>query len=252
MNYRMIVQYDGTRYEGWQKQTRTEETIQGKLEAAVLAATGESVQVTGAGRTDAGVHAAGQTANVRLQTPVPSQELERKLNEALPGDIAVFHVREADDRFHSRFSAAVKTYRYRIRTGSGKNVFERRFIWQYGKPLDLAVMKRAARALCGTHDFTSFCGNKKMKKSAVRTVESIDFREKQGELAIEYRGDGFLQGMVRILTGTLVEVGEGKRKPEEMAAILAAKDRSRAGFTAPPQGLTLMSVGYGNHEDPKR
>ncbi len=244
MNYRMILQYDGTSYEGWQKQVRTENTIQGKLEAALKDITGETVQVIGAGRTDAGVHAAGQVANFRLYRVLPSKEIEQKLNALLPDTIAVFHVREADDHFHSRFSAVSKTYCYRIRVGSTKNVFERRFVWQYGKTLDLSAMKKAAKQLTGTHDFTSFCSNKKMKKSAERTLFAIDFKEKQGELQISYTGDGFLQNMVRILTGTLVEVGEGKRKPEDVAAIFAAKDRAAAGFTAPAEGLTLVAVEY--------
>lgn len=244
MNYRMIVQYDGTHYEGWQKQVRTDNTIQGKLEAALQSLTGETVQVIGAGRTDAGVHAAGQVANFRLYRVLPSKEIEQKLNAALPDSIGVFHVREADDRFHSRFSAKSKTYCYRIRVSTVKNVFERRFVWQYGKALDLAAMKKAVRQLTGTHDFTSFCGNKKLKKSPERTLFAIDFKEKQGELQILYTGDGFLQGMVRILTGTLVEVGEGKRQPEEMGAIFEARSRAAAGFTAPSEGLTLVSVEY--------
>lgn len=248
MNYRMTVQYDGTRYEGWQRQTRTAETIQGRLEAAVRAVTGEAVQVIGAGRTDAGVHAAGQTANFHLERPREARALEAALNEALPDDIGIFGLAEADERFHSRFSAAAKTYRYRIRTGTEKKVFERRFVWQYGKPLDTAAMKRAAALLTGMHDFTSFCGNKKMKKTAVRTISSIELHEKDGELAIDYTGDGFLQNMVRILTGTLVEVGEGKRPAEEMPCILEARDRQAAGFTAPAQGLILLQVFYdGEH-----
>lgn len=246
MNYRMLVQYDGTRYEGWQRQTRTAETIQGKLEAAVLSATGEAAQVIGAGRTDAGVHAAGQTANVHLRARWKPGTLETLLNEALPDDIGVFAVEEADERFHSRFSAREKTYRYRIRTGAEKNVFARRFVWQYGRPLDLAAMRRAAACLEGTHDFTSFCANKKMKKSAVRTLSSIRLCEEDGEVRIDYTGDGFLQGMARILTGTLVEAGEGKRDPRSAADALAARDRQAAGFTAPPQGLILLSVRYGN------
>lgn len=248
MNYRMTVQYDGTRYEGWQRQTRTAETIQGRLEAAVRAVTGEAVQVIGAGRTDAGVHAAGQTVNFHLAAPREARALEAALNEALPDDIGISALAEADERFHSRFSAAAKTYRYRIRMGTEKKVFERRFVWQYGKPLDAAAMKRAAAFLTGTHDFTSFCGNKKMKKSAVRTISSIELHEKDGELAIDYTGDGFLQNMVRILTGTLVEVGEGKRPAEEMPHILEARDRQAAGFTAPAQGLILLQVFYdGEH-----
>lgn len=246
MNYRMLVQYDGTRYEGWQRQTRTAETIQGKLEAAVLAVTGEAAPVIGAGRTDAGVHAAGQTANVHLRAPWKTGTLETLLNEALPDDIAVSAVAEADERFHSRFSARAKTYRYRIRTGAEKNVFARRFVWQYGRPLDLAAMRRAAAYLEGTHDFTSFCANKKLKKSAVRTLSAVRLHEEDGELRIDYTGDGFLQGMARILTGTLVETGEGKRTPASVRDALAAKDRQAAGFTAPPQGLILLSVQYGD------
>ena len=249
MNYRMIVQYDGTRYEGWQRQTRTENTIQGKLEAALLKITGEPAEVIGAGRTDAGVHAEGQTANFHLGKERISAEIERELNEALPDDIGVIHVREADERFHSRFKAVSKVYRYRIRTGAAKNVFTRRFVWQMGKPLDVGAMRKAAKYLEGTHDFTSFCGNKKMKKSAERTIIAIDFKERQGELIIDFKGDGFLQGMVRILIGTLVEVGEGKRKPMDMLAVLTAQNREAAGFTAPPQGLTLVSVQYNEGEN---
>lgn len=243
MNYRMTVQYDGTRYEGWQRQTRTEETIQGRLEKAVLAVTGEAAQVIGAGRTDGGVHALGQTANVRLRAARPAGELERALNGALPDDIAVFALEEVDDHFHSRFSAQEKTYRYRIRVGA-KNVFARRFVWQYGRPLDVRAMRQAAALLVGTHDFASFSSNRKQKGPTVRTVSAIVIREEAGEVRLDFTGNGFLQGMVRILTGTLVEVGEGKRTPGDMPRILAARDRRAAGFTAPPQGLCLMSVSY--------
>ena len=234
MNYRCIVQYDGTRYEGWQKQKRTEETIQGKLEKTLRKITGEEVQVIGAGRTDAGVHSLRWKA----------EELETALNGYLPDDIALKHMETAEERFHSRFSTLEKTYRYRIRTSTEKNVFERRFVWQYGKPLDVEAMKKAAAFLIGTYDFTSFCGNKKMKKSAVRCISKIEMKEIKGELQIDFTGDGFLQGMVRILVGTLVEVGEGKRKAESIPAVLESRNREKAGFTAPPQGLILVSVRY--------
>ena len=244
MNYSFIVSYDGGRYEGWQRQSRTGETIQGKLEKAFLSCTGEEVQVIGAGRTDAGVHAWGQRANVHLSSAFPPARLMDEINRLLPDDIAISSLREAGDRFHSRFSARRKWYRYRIRVGSDKNVFDRRYVWQLGEALDVDAMKKAAALLSGTHDFTSFCGNKKMKKSAVRTVEKISFTETHGELAIDFYGDGFLQNMIRILVGTLVEVGEGKRDPADMEKILSAKDRSQAGFTAPACGLCLMSVEY--------
>ena len=239
MNYRCIVQYDGTRYEGWQKQKRTEETIQGKLEKTLRKITGEEVQVIGAGRTDAGVHSLGQVVNFHLKG-----RLETALNGYLPDDIALKHMETAEERFHSRFGALEKTYRYRIRTSTEKNVFERRFVWQYGKPLDVEAMKKAAAFLIGTYDFTSFCGNKKMKKSAVRCISKIKMKEIKGELQIDFTGDSFLQGMVRILAGTLVEVGEGKRKAESIPVVLESRNREKAGFTAPPQGLILVSVRY--------
>lgn len=244
MNYRCIAQYDGARYEGWQKQKRTEETIQGTLEKALEKIIGEPVQVIGAGRTDAGVHALGQVMNFHAKGNWRPKDLERKLNALLPDDIFIKEMETADERFHSRFDALEKIYRYRIRVSEVKNVFERRVVWQYGKSLDISAMRKAAAFLCGTHDFTSFCGNKKMKKSAVRTIFEIEIKEMQGELCFDFKGDGFLQGMVRILTGTLVEVGEGKRKAEGMPAVLEAKNREKAGFTAPPQGLTLLSIRY--------
>ena len=211
MNYRCIVQYDGTRYEGWQKQKRTEETIQGKLVKTLRKITGEEVQVIGAGRTDAGVHSLGQVVNFHLKGRWKAEELETALNGDLPDDIALKHMETAEERFHSRFGALEKTYRYRIRTSTEKNVFERRFVWQYGKSLDIEAMKKAAAFLIGTYDFTSFCGNKRMKKSAVRCISGIEMKEIKGELQIDFTGDGFLQGMVRILVGTLVESGEYSR-----------------------------------------
>lgn len=162
----------------------------------------------------------------------------------LPDDIGVSFLKEAGERFHSRFSAKGKLYRYRIRIGSEKNVFDRRYVWQLGDMLDLPAMEEAAHLLEGTHDFTSFCGNRHMKKAAVRTVEEISLHQSGGELSIDFIGDGFLQNMIRILVGTLVEVGEGKKKPADMTAILEAKDRSQAGFTAPALGLCLMKVFY--------
>ena len=243
-NYAMIVSYDGTRYEGWQKQPRSKETIQGKIEDALLQVTGEVCQVNGAGRTDAGVHAKGQCANFRLPFQVPADKLIDELNRALPDDIGIMSLKEAAENFHARFSSSGKRYRYRIRIGSLKNVFERRYVWQLGKPLDVEAMRKAARILEGTHDFTSFTSNRHMKKSAVRTVEEIRLTEEEGELRIDYTGDGFLQNMIRIMTGTLVEIGEGKRSADDLAAVLEGKVRAEAGFTAPAAGLTLLRVFY--------
>ena len=232
-NYKITVSYDGTRYKGWQVLKSTDATIQGKLQMVLSALAGHPVEVIGSGRTDAGVHASGQTASVVLPG-----------NRHLPEDIAVTKIKEVDDRFHSRYQAVEKTYRYRIRTSPVPNVFERKFLYQYGQTLDVDKMKKAAQALVGTHDFASFCGNRHMKKSTVRTIFSIDLVERDGEIEILYCGNGFLQNMVRILTGTLIEVGRGERAPESMPALLKAKERKQAGYTAPPQGLRLEKVTY--------
>lgn len=243
-NYKITVQYDGTRYKGWQVQKATDATIQGKLQNVLLKLAGHPVEVIGSGRTDAGVHAAGQVANFHIDAHFTMEEIWDNLNEFLPEDIAVTEITEVDERFHSRYNAVSKTYSYRIRTSPVADVFERRFVYHYGKPLDAGRMRAAAAKLTGTHDFASFCGNKRMKKSTVRTIMDIKILEKDDEIEISYTGDGFLQNMIRILTGTLIEVGRGEREPESMKEILAAKNRESAGYTAPPQGLRLENVLY--------
>ena len=242
MNYKILVQYDGTRYEGWQRQERTESTIQGKIEAVLSKMCGEEVQIQGAGRTDAGVHAKGQVANVHLKEQVDPQEVKQYLNRYLPEDIAVSEVTEVPERFHSRLNATGKIYVYRIATGEVKKVFERRYIYDFGEKPDMELMCRAAEILTGTHDFKSFCANRRMKKSTVRTIYSIDLKEKEGEIVITYTGNGFLHHMIRILTGTLLEVGMKKRSLSSVAELLEVRDREKAGFTA--KGLTLEKVLY--------
>lgn len=246
MNYKMTIQYDGTKYNGWQRQGNTPDTIQGKLEAVLSKMMGAPVEVQGAGRTDAGVHALAQTASFRAGEEPGREGFLKALNGYLPEDIEVLSLERAPERFHARLNAVRKTYCYRVALGEGKHVFARRYLWRTPGPLDLESMRRAAQALCGTHDFKSFCANRKMKKSTVRTLEEIlvAFDREQEILSLRYTGNGFLYHMVRILTGTLIEVGQGKRAPEEMTRILAAKDRQAAGFTAPPCGLTLVSVAY--------
>lgn len=248
MNYRIDLAYDGARYDGWQKQGNTDKTIQGKLEAILEKMAGFSVEVHGSGRTDAGVHAEGQVANFRLPLEADNPDPEfvmAYLNRYLPEDISVLSCRVVPERFHSRLSALRKTYRYQVFTGPKKPVFERAYYYGLGQELDMELMGQATAHLIGTHDFKSFCGNKKMKKSTVRTIEHIEFQAPgDGRLHIIFTGNGFLQQMVRILTGTLIEVGQGKRRPEEMDSILEAEDRSAAGFTAPAQGLFLVQVEY--------
>ncbi|MDR2023436.1 MAG: tRNA pseudouridine(38-40) synthase TruA [Hungatella sp.] len=243
-NYRMILEYDGSRYDGWQKQGNTEQTIQGKIEHVLERMMGQAVEVHGSGRTDAGVHALAQVANFHGDTRMKEEEIMEYLNQYLPEDIRVKTVERAAERFHSRLNAQEKTYLYRIEMGEKKQVFERKYIYGLFKELDIEAMERAASFLTGEHDFKSFCANRKMKKSSVRVLKQIDFDQQGSRLLIRYTGNGFLYNMARILTGTLIEVGLGQRKAEEMKEILNAKDRNGAGFTAPPEGLFLEQVRY--------
>ena len=244
MNYRLLLQYDGSKLNGWQKQGNTDHTIQGKLERILTRMYGEPVEIHGSGRTDAGVHALGQVANFHAPGRFLAEEIHAYLNEYLSEDIRVLTVAAADGRFHARLSAKEKTYEYRIDNGAVANVFLRKYAMRVQEPLDVDAMRRAAASFIGTHDFKSFCANKKMKKSTVRTITAIDIAETDGIVTIRYTGNGFLYNMVRILTGTLIEVGRGERCPASISSILQAQDRSAAGFTAPPQGLFLVSVRY--------
>ena len=243
-NYKILVQYDGTRYKGWQVQNSTDMTIQGKLQAVLSELSGHPVEVIGSGRTDAGVHAYGQVANFHIEEHFKKKEILKYLNCYLPMDIAVLSIEEVPERFHSRFSAEKKTYIYRIHTSLIPDVFERKYKYTYTEKLNVDRMKEAAEKLIGTHDFMAFCGNKKMKKSTVRTLMAVDITKKHNEILIAYTGDGFLQQMIRILTGTLIEVGCGKKNPEDMRKILESRDRSNAGYTVPPEGLALYEVTY--------
>lgn len=243
-NFKLTIQYDGSRYDGWQRQGNTDNTIQGKLEVVLSRLAGRPVEVHGAGRTDAGVHALGQTASVRLPDGLTPEEILDYANRYLPGDIAVIAAERADDRFHARLSAKGKVYRYHLRVGSIPDVFRRKYQYQVDGPLDLAAMERAAALLTGTHDYRSFCSNKRYKKSTVRTIHAIEITADGPDVTLTFRGTGFLYNMARILTGTLLEVGLGERLPEDIPAILAAKDRAAAGKTAPAQGLTLVKVEY--------
>ncbi|MDE6698711.1 MAG: tRNA pseudouridine(38-40) synthase TruA [Lachnospiraceae bacterium] len=244
MNYKLTISYDGKSYDGWQKQGNTDRTIQGKLETLLSRLDGSEVKVQGAGRTDAGVHAKAQVCNAVLSSKWNEEELRDTINSYLPMDIAVTDVKEAPDRFHARLNAVGKTYKYRIFTGKVMNVFERNYVFNYGKKLSCDKMKTAASYLIGTHDFKAFCANKHMKKTTVRTIEDISFIQKEDEIEITYYGNGFLYNMVRIITGTLIEIGEGKKTPESIKDILESKERSNAGFTAPANGLILWSVDY--------
>lgn len=243
-NYKLTIQYDGTRYRGWQVQGNTDQTIQGKAEGVLSRLTGQPVELHGSGRTDAGVHALGQVANVKLPRPFDPSELLRELNRYLPADIGVIAAEPAPERFHARLNARSKTYRYRIWNSAIPNVLERSYLYVLPEPLDVAAMERAAADLVGTHDFRSFCGLKRFKKSTVRTITDIAITQDGAEMRLEFTGNGFLMRMVRILAGTLVEVGLGQRAADAMPAVLAAQDRAAAGPALPAQGLALVRVEY--------
>lgn len=244
MNYKLTIQYDGTRYDGWQRQGNTNNTLQGRLEGVLSRMVGRPVEIQGAGRTDAGVHARGQVASVHLSEGYTPREIQDYLNHYLPEDVAVVAVEQVGERFHARLSATGKEYRYHIRMGTVPDVFTRKYAYRVEEPLDIPAMERAAQFLTGKHDFRSFCGNRRFKKSTVREVFHIGVEVCGSDLTLIYRGDGFLYNMVRILTGTLLEVGLGERTPESMADILAARERTAAGKTAPAQGLVLQEVYY--------
>ena len=243
-NYKMILQYDGTRYKGWQRQANTDVTIQGKLQNILQRMTGEEADVQGSGRTDAGVHAKGQVAHVHLQNEWQPEKIKDYVNYYLPEDIAVLEVEKVEERFHARLLATSKTYEYRIAKGKKADVFQRKYVHVIEEPLDVAAMNEAAKKLIGTHDFKAFCGNPKMKKSTVRIVDQIDITMRKGYIYFTFHGTGFLQNMVRVLTGTLLDVGYGKIQPAEVAEIMEKKDRKLAGPTAPAQGLFLLEVEY--------
>lgn len=246
-NFCLMIQYDGTRYNGWQRQGNTADTIQGKLEAILLQLYGEPVDLNGSGRTDAGVHALRQIANYRIPRMLSRHscsQIQQYFNQYLPQDIRVLAVEKAPERFHARLSATSKIYEYRIDCGAVANIFDRRYLLRIEEPLNIEKMKEAASYLIGTHDFKSFCANRHMKKSTVRTIFDITLEEQDGILRIRYHGDGFLYNMVRILTGTLIEVGTGNRAPFQIPMILDGLDRSLAGFTAPPNALFLVDVFY--------
>ena len=243
-NFKLTLCYDGTRYRGWQRQGNTADTIQGKLEKLLTRLLSQNVEVHGSGRTDAGVHAAGQVASFRADTAMTCGELLSALRQYLPEDVGALSLEEADPRFHARLSAREKTYVYRIWNSGSPCVFERKYVYVYPRPLDLAAMERAGERLCGRHDFAAFSTGKKKGKATVRTLKSVEITRQGEEIRIAFTADGFLYNMARILTGTLLEIGAGDRPAEEIDGIFASQNRERAGFTAPARGLCLLRVEY--------
>lgn len=243
-NIKCRVTYEGTRYQGWQRQESSDNTIQGKLELLISRMCGEKVEIQGSGRTDAGVHSLGQIMNFHTSSEMKKEDMMSYMNQYLPEDIAIVEIEEVSERFHSRLNAKGKQYSYRVWNSSVPNVFWRRYSHMVEQPLDVAAMEKAASYLLGEHDFKSFTSTKKGKKSTVRNIRSIEI-QKDGELlTFTFMGDGFLYHMIRILMGTLLEVGTGSRSAEEIPQILAAGDREKAGGLVPGKGLVLEKVFY--------
>lgn len=242
-NYKLIISYDGTRYFGWEHQPKRE-TIQGKLEDVLNHLQEEPVELIGAGRTDGGVHARGMVANVFLDIDMSEDELRDYMNRYLPEDIVVSRVRLASDRFHARYNAIGKTYCYTCFDGKTKPVFDRKYVWTLDQTLDVQRMRQGAAYLIGRNDYMSFCKNPQKKKTTVRTIDKIEIIRNGDYVTLSFHGDGFLRNMVRILTGTLVDVGLGRIAPQRVGEILKAKNRLEASETAPAQGLCLMEVDY--------
>jgi len=243
-NFKITLAYDGSRYSGWQKQGNTPNTIQGKLEKVLSAMFGSAVEVHGSGRTDAGVHAAAQVANFKVNTKTTPEEICKYLRAYLPQDIGVLRVEEVPERFHARLSAKRKTYRYRVWNSDVPNVFEKKYLYICPEPLDVAAMQACIPYFLGEHDFRAFCSNPDLKKSSVRTIYSMELEQIGSELRLTVNGNGFLYNMVRLLMGTMLEVGKGNRRPEDIPAIFESGARYMAGPMAPACGLCMMEVTY--------
>ena len=245
VTFRLALEYDGADFAGWQIQAEGTRTVQGTLEAALQQVTGATARVTGAGRTDAGVHAERQVASVTLETRLDPERLARALNGVLPHDLSVVDCAAAPDDFHARYGARSKLYCYRIWNGASASPLRRTRCYRVAPPLDVEAMRKGALSLLGTHDFAAFQAAGSQVVSSVRTLTRLDVAgEPRGEIGLWVEGTGFLRHMVRNLAGTLIEVGLGQREAASMAELLESRDRQRAGPTAPAQALTLVRVDY--------
>lgn len=242
-NYKITISYDGTKYNGWQKQGNTQNTIQEKFENVISKMCGKTVEIHASGRTDRGVHATGQVANFKCCTSLDCEGIKNYLNNYLPEDILVKSVEEADERFHSRLNAVSKTYEYLIATEK-PDVFIRKYVYVTEKKPDIDKMREGAEKLFGTHDFKGFSSLGKTKKSTVRTINSIEITEADGIISVKINGSGFLYNMVRIVVGTLLEIGTGDLPVSIIDTVFEGKTRAQAGTTLPARGLKLTEVFY--------
>ncbi|MGH7256378.1 MAG: tRNA pseudouridine(38-40) synthase TruA [Nitrospirales bacterium] len=241
--FKLTLEYEGTKYAGWQRQANAP-TIQATLEAALRQIAQTDIAAIGAGRTDAGVHALGQVVSFRADTSLTAEDWKRALNGVLPPEISVRAAETVADGFHARYAARDKLYEYRILNRRERSALVRERAWHLRKPLDLEAMREAGRCLLGRHDFSSFQGSDSDTKTALCDLRALSVTPAGDLIRIEIRADRFLRQMVRVIVGTLVEVGIGKRSAGEIKTILEAKDRKMAGKTAPPHGLYLVRVDY--------
>jgi len=241
-NYKLTIAYDGARYRGWQRLANDADTIQGKLENVLSRMTGEEIQVIGAGRTDAGAHAQAQVANFHTKFKTNPTDIFKYCAAYLPQDIAIVSIKDAAPRFHARFHAISRRYVYQIRTGLTPNPFDNQYRLHIPEVLDIPLMKEAATYFIGDHDFSSFTSRKSKTKSNNRSLTRLEIVQDGNNLDIIFEADGFLYNMVRIIVGTLIEIGLGKKIPSDIKHILSSQVRANAGYTVPPYGLFLDAV----------
>ena len=242
-NLRLDICYEGTRYRGWQRLSNTDNTIQEKLEKTLSRILEEQIEVSASGRTDAGTHALGQVVSFHCNSTMPCEEILSQLRRYLPDDIGIYSCKNVSDRFHARLNAKTKTYIYRLWNSEQPCVFERKFVYVDTRPLDLQAMQKAAEHFLGEHDFAAFCANKKMKKSTVRYIHKFSIYRNENEIVFKVTGNGFLHHMVRIMVGTLLEVGRGERSADSISELFRGV-RADAGELIPACGLCLMEVNY--------
>lgn len=243
-NLKLIVAYDGSRYNGWQRQMNSPNTIQELIENVIYDCLKERITIISSGRTDAGVHAYGQVINFNVKNELPLKEIQRVINIALPNDIAIKSIEEVGERFHSRYNAKSKIYMYKILNSDVHDPFARKYACYCPHSLDIEKMKKASKLFIGQHNFNGFSSAKASKKSTERVIYSIDIEQDGEEIIISYHGNGFLYNMVRIMTGTLIEIGLSKLPEDVISKALKTGERQIAGYTAPPQGLFLSEVKY--------
>jgi len=243
-NIKIVIEYDGTKYKGWQRLGDSDNTVQHKIEAVLSKMAEENIEITASGRTDAGVHATNQVANFRTESSMSDHKIRSYCYEYLPEDIVVKSVQEVDLNFHARYNAKAKKYVYNICNNKAHNVFNRKYEYHIPQSLNIENMRRAAEFLIGEHDFQSFTTLKSKKKSTVRNIYTINIVNEGGNIEISIQGNGFIKNMVRLIVGTLVEVGLGERTVAEINDILDKKERKYSGHIAPAKGLFLEEVNY--------